>query len=246
MFDPERLLGHLITQGVGGAFGGKRGRRNRGLGGLLGGGGMGVGTKAQLGLGLLGVAMAAYEHYTKGQSGGGGGGGSISDQDTLERPRPAIAGMSKPLAEGVGAVKQSAGFGVGRDAGANAGAAGSAGDAKYADVVLLVRAMVAAAAADGLIDDEERGKILKHVTDAGFDDETQKFLEAELAEPKALAAIVAASRPEIAADIYAASCIAITADTDDEKAYLRTLAKRLGVTDEQRAQVHEKLGIAAG
>ena len=59
MFNAERLLGQLMGQALGGQLGGGRKRRKQsfGLPGLSGGG------KAALGLGLLGVAMAAYEHY---------------------------------------------------------------------------------------------------------------------------------------------------------------------------------------
>ena len=60
MFHPERLLGQLLQSGLSGGLG--RSRRKRG-GSMLGG--LSTGTKAQIGMGLLGVAMAAYEHYTK-------------------------------------------------------------------------------------------------------------------------------------------------------------------------------------
>lgn len=100
--------------------------------------------------------------------------------------------------------------------------------------------MIAAAAADGLIDEVERANILKHVDDAGLDNDTRAFLEAELSHPRSMAAIVASSRPEIAKDVYAASCIAITRDTDAEKAYLDTLASRLGLDVATRSEIDAK------
>lgn len=54
MFNPEHLLGQMLGGALGNAFGG-RGRS------LLGGR---LGAKGTLGLGLLGVAIAAYEHYS--------------------------------------------------------------------------------------------------------------------------------------------------------------------------------------
>ena len=60
MFNPERLLGQLLKSGLSGGLG--RSRRHRG-GGLFGG--MSTGTKAQIGMGLVGVAIAAYEHFSK-------------------------------------------------------------------------------------------------------------------------------------------------------------------------------------
>src|SRR5690606_15392079 len=64
MLDPERLLGQMLSGALGGALGGKRRARQTslggGIGGLLGGGGA---ARAQLGIGLLGIAVAAWEHY---------------------------------------------------------------------------------------------------------------------------------------------------------------------------------------
>jgi hypothetical protein len=69
MFDPERLLKQMLSGALGGALGGERGRKKyKSRGGMSGAlGGLGSGGKAALGLGALGVAMAAWEHY-KGQS----------------------------------------------------------------------------------------------------------------------------------------------------------------------------------
>lgn len=66
MFNPEHLLGQLMGDAISGQLGGgKRKRSGAGLGALLGGGGLPTATKAPVGLGLLGVAYAAYQHYAK-------------------------------------------------------------------------------------------------------------------------------------------------------------------------------------
>jgi uncharacterized membrane protein YebE (DUF533 family) len=111
-------------------------------------------------------------------------------------------------------------------------------------MALLVQAMVAAAAADGHIDDLERAQILQRAGDAGLDPDTQAFLRAELDAPKSLAAIVGAARPEIAADLYAASCAAISLDSEAERVYLDTLATRLNVAPDVRAAIHQQLGMS--
>jgi len=103
--------------------------------------------------------------------------------------------------------------------------------------------MVAAAAADGVIDATERAQILHRVEQAGFDEETKAFLEKELANPKSLAVIVASARPEMAADLYAASCAAIDADTEAEKSYLNTLATHLKLSQETRDEIHRNLEL---
>ena len=217
MFNPEQLLGQLLKSGLGGSLGGGR-RRKRG-GSLLGG--MSTGTKAQLGMGLVGIAIAAYEHYTKQNQ------GSTTSTPKTSPATPTSAQSLAPMP------KSSLG----------APASAAAPSPRAADAMLLVQAMVAAAAADGVIDDEERAQMLKRASDAGFDDETRRFLEAELANPKSLAVIIASSRPELATDIYAASCAAIVTDTDAERAYLETLGRRLGLSEEARTEVHRQLDL---
>jgi len=218
MFNPEQLLGQLLKSGLSGSLGGGR-RRKRG-GSLLGG--MSTGTKAQLGMGLVGIAIAAYEHYTKQSQ------GSLAPSPS---PAPSPQGAAQSLAP---MPRTSLGTSI----------SPTAASARVGDAMLLVQAMVAAAAADGVIDDEEKTQMLKRATDAGFDDETRKFLEAELANPKSLAVIVASARPELATDLYAASCAAITADTDAERIYLDTLGRRLGLSEDARAEIQRQLDLA--
>lgn len=224
MFNPEQLLGQLLKAGVGGAFGQDRrgGRRGRPGGSLLGA--LGPGAKAQLGLGLLGVAIAAYDHYS-------------------QRGRPAL-----PAASGAATPPPAPGamppVPPPPPHGTAAAAVPAAPDPRTQDMVLLIRAMVAAAAADGLIDAEERERILARADDAGLDADTRRFLAAELDAPKSLAAIVAQTRPELAVEVYAASCVAITLDTEAERIYLDTLATRLGIDAPTRETVHAQLGLA--
>jgi uncharacterized membrane protein YebE (DUF533 family) len=59
MLDAERLLGNLLTGTLSQALGGRGSR-------LLRTGS--IGSNATLGVGLLGIAMAAYEHYSQAQS----------------------------------------------------------------------------------------------------------------------------------------------------------------------------------
>ena len=221
MFNPEQLLGQLLKSGLSGSMGGGR-KRKRG-GSLLGG--MSTGTKAQLGMGLVGIAIAAYEHYTKQNQ------GSTTSTPSTSPATPVSPQNLAPMP------KSSLG------APASAAAPAPAPSPRAADAMLLVQAMVAAAAADGVIDDEERAQMLKRATDAGFDDETRRFLEAELANPKSLAVIIASARPELATDIYAASCAAIVTDTDAERAYLETLGRRLGLSEEARTEIHRQLDL---
>ena len=221
MFNPEQLLGQLLKSGLSGGFG--KGRKRKRGGSMLGG--MSTGAKAQIGMGLLGVAIAAYEHYSQKSS-------APSSPSPTPSPGSGAAGTPQSLAP---MPRTSLGVASGI----------TPAPAGFTDAMLLVQAMVAAAAADGVVDDEEKAQMLRRANEAGFDDETKRFLEAELANPKSLAVIAASARPELATDVYAASCAAITADTDAERAYLDTLAKRLNLSEETRAEVHRHLDMAS-
>ncbi|HYH17253.1 MAG TPA: DUF533 domain-containing protein [Azospirillum sp.] len=108
--------------------------------------------------------------------------------------------------------------------------------------LLLIRAMVAAAAADGVIDADERQRIIGRAEDAGAGPEERRLLERELAAPQSIDALVRDVRdPETAEQVYLASTLAIDADTPAERSYLQFLAARLNL-DPQRAQ--ELQGIA--
>jgi uncharacterized membrane protein YebE (DUF533 family) len=99
-------------------------------------------------------------------------------------------------------------------------------------VLFLVRAMIAAARADGHIDDGERSRIMDKVKLAGLDAEAEQFLNDELTKPTDLDAIVAAARTEEEkVELYTASRLAIEPDSRAERGYLDLLAGRLGLAD---------------
>lgn len=226
MLDPQQLLGQILGGALGGSFGGRE-RRGKRHGGLLGG--MSPATKAKLGIGLLGVAWAAYEHYSR------QGAAATGSHATPRMPAPAaaVAGATPPPPPAPPPPPP-----------ASSASAPSAGAGLEKDLIVVIQAMIAAAAADGLIDDAERAAILARAREAGLDAETTDFLRRELDEPKSLAAIVRATRPEIAEDVYAASCLAITLDTEAERAWLDTLASRLAIAPDRREAIHRHLGLA--
>ncbi|MFB2562862.1 tellurite resistance TerB family protein [Rhizobium sp. IMFF44] len=96
----------------------------------------------------------------------------------------------------------------------------------------LVRAMIAAARADGHIDDSERQRILGKVQEAGVGSEAEAFFQRELANPVDLDAIVASAKTEEQrVQVYTASRLAIEPDSRAERGYLDLLAGRLGLAD---------------
>lgn len=102
------------------------------------------------------------------------------------------------------------------------------GEAQLAETLIV--AMIAAAKADGHIDAEERGRIYERLESGGLDAEEVAFLQRELQAPLDMDRLVrAAVNKETAVEIYAASLLAIRADTPAERGYLAMLAGRLGL-----------------
>lgn len=104
--------------------------------------------------------------------------------------------------------------------------------------LVFIRAMIAAAAADGHIDPEERNAILGGLKQAGFDPEANEWLANELANPASVEALAeAAETPELAAQIYTAARLAINPDTPAEKDFLAGLAGSVGLDAELVANI---------
>ncbi len=111
--------------------------------------------------------------------------------------------------------------------------------------LLLVRAMIAAALSDGVIDDQERSTILGRLAAAGINAEEQRFLGEEMARPYSPAQFAAAAKtPEQRAEVYLASALAIDADTAAERAYLKYLAATLELDDKLIAHLEDAVRTA--
>jgi len=106
---------------------------------------------------------------------------------------------------------------------------------------VLLRAMVAAAQADGKLDGAEHSAIFDRLAELDLSDAEKAELFAQLEKPVDLHALVAAARtPEIAAEIYAASLLAIEVDTPAERGYLAMLAARLDLPGELVEALHRE------
>jgi len=94
----------------------------------------------------------------------------------------------------------------------------------------LVRATLAAAKADGHIDDTEQTSLFQRIENLGLDAEAKAFVFDELSRPTDLNAIAALPRgPEQAAEIWLVSRLAIDPDDVREKAYLSALSAKLNL-----------------
>ena len=109
-------------------------------------------------------------------------------------------------------------------------AAAPQGEDEFA--LALIRAMIAAARADGHVDDEEREQIAGKLSMSGIDQDAAEFIKRELNAPLDLDVIVATARTDAQkVELYTASRLTIRPDSRAERGYLDMLAGRLGLPD---------------
>ena len=221
MFDAKKLLDQFLGSQVPGAGGSVKDRAGQlgqlakdnplatgAIAAVLLGTGTGrqlTGSALKLG-GLAAIAGLGYQAYKNWQAG--------------QQPQPADASTAATAEPALLPPPSGTGFHV--DDQAN--------NADFA--VVLVRAMIAAARADGHIDDAEREAILGKVRLAGLGADAEAFLDQELSNPVDLDAIIGAAETESQkVELYTASRIAIEPDSRAERGYLDLLAGRLGLAD---------------
>ena len=110
----------------------------------------------------------------------------------------------------------------------------------------ILKALVAAAKADGHVDARERQLIEEQVGALANDPELLRWLEAELNKPLDPAEVArAAGTPEMAAEMYIASVLMVDEEHFMERAYLEELARQLklepALKAELEAQVRQEL-----
>ncbi len=202
MFNAQSLLGSLLKEVTGGR---------------------GLGSKASLGMGAIGIAIAAYDHFT--QEGGAAQGSSAT---TGSKPPPPPTSRSGPPP-----------------------VPGSSGkpppppammEANNVEALLLIDAMVAAANADGHIDEEEANKILTKIQAVGCDQEGIDYLRRKMDTPPSLQQICSGSiDQERAKQIYLVSLLTISVDTEQEVQYLQNLAFGLNLDDPTVAEITSQI-----
>ncbi|MBL0712608.1 MAG: tellurite resistance TerB family protein [Desulfosarcina sp.] len=223
MFNPEKLLGGLIRSSTRGSRGG--------LGGLVSGGAA---------LGVLGVAMEAVEHFMK----------QPQEANVPPRapgvppPRPGSTPPPSPAMGGPSAAPPPPPR-PGQPAPVPPPPPLASQPDDNAQAVLLIRAMIAAANADGVIDQAERNNILERLQTIDLSPQEHAFIVQELLSPVDLETIVdGVASPEIARQVYTVSLMAIALDTEKERRYLDTLATRMELDGATVEQIHRRLESA--
>ncbi len=225
MFDPQRLLTDLIDTGLSRKKGkkGKKGKKKGSIGGtVLSSGGLML---------LGGLAFAAYDHYSEQRKRSAvppppPPPPPFSGRTAAPPPPPSASAPPPPPTPPV--MTAAAALPVCDD-----------GTAR-----LLIRAMICAAKADGVIDAEERRAIVGRLSDSGADAEELAFVAAEFEAPANVEALIAdVDDPDVAIEVYLVSLLAITVDTEAERIYLAYLAQRLGLAPATVASLHERAGV---
>jgi uncharacterized membrane protein YebE (DUF533 family) len=188
-----------------------------GSGGPVGAGSAAAGAGAMSIFGTL--AAQAIEYAKQMMSGAGAQGAARTPQLNMDDATAVIAGMRRP--------------------------ANAEEEKQVLDVATLtVRAMINAAKADGRIDDQEAQRVVGKMQEDGVTDEERNFVMDELRKPMETDAIVrAVPNQQVAAQIYAASLMAIEVDTDAERRYMQDLASKLGMNQEVAAYLQRTVGV---
>lgn len=113
-------------------------------------------------------------------------------------------------------------------------------DSKHS--VLILKAMIGAAKADGHVDEEEMARIEQALADMGADEHVHQLVQQELNKPLDPAEIAnQATSPQQASEIYLASLIVADEQNFMEKAYLQELAKQLQLSPEVTQQLEVQM-----
>ncbi len=111
---------------------------------------------------------------------------------------------------------------------------------------LVLQAMISAAKADGKIDKAEMENVVGRLGQDGVTEDEKRFVMAELDKPVDIAGLARSARtPAQAAEVYAASLLAINVDTAEEQRYLRELAGALRLDAGTVAELHRLTGAPA-
>ena len=219
----EGVLGSILGGGQGGASIGNT------LSDALEKAGQAVGGKDNLALGALGALLGSVLGGGTSSARGAVGGGVLAVLGALAYN--ALKGTQQESQEVPLGLKQP------ESAAEKEQLEGQAG--------LVIKAMVNAAKADGQIDQDEIQRIVGRLGDAGLDQKNREFVLAAMNKPMDTEELVAAAKgnPQLAAQLYAASLLAIEVDTPGERAYLENLGKSLGLVPQAVSNLENTLGV---
>lgn len=244
MFNPEKLLGKIVGEVVStnGSWS-KKGKKKKGssslLGGLASGGGL---------MTLIGLGVGAYEILKQqGQQARAGGmpppapPGAGPMGGPPPPPPPAATAPPPPPTPGGVPLSPPAAPAVGMPAAPVASVLPGLDSAALA--VRMLQAMVAAAHADGVMDEAEERAVLDRLRGADLDQEEKFFLLDQLHRPKTIEELAAGITDlAVARTMYLLAATAVSIDTEAERAWFDRLARQLGLSREVQVFLEEQAG----
>lgn len=118
-------------------------------------------------------------------------------------------------------------------------------DEQSPGALLLIRAMIAAAASDGHMDNHEQDRVFEQADKLNLSQQDKAALFDELRNPLGMQALVSqVKNPETAVEVYAASLAAIDESRGEAKTYLRALAVSLELPTELVQSIHAEVAAA--
>jgi uncharacterized membrane protein YebE (DUF533 family) len=115
------------------------------------------------------------------------------------------------------------------------------------EAALLIRAMAAAAHADGALDPQEHEIVLAALASTGLGADERRALELEILEPPSLEALARRVEPSSreASRFYAVSLRLLDRDSKTDIAYLNYLAQRLAIPRDVIVRLNRRFGMPA-
>ncbi len=108
--------------------------------------------------------------------------------------------------------------------------------------VLMLRAMVYSARADGHIDDQERDRIMKIAEQFLPGTDTVSLIQSFMNEPLDIGTLVSGIQsPEQREDLFRLSCLVIDIDHFMERSYIDALASSLAITKTRQAELEQEV-----
>ena len=231
------LLGALTQGGMAPSAGSRMQTAGSGLqdllGGLLGGGqsmlntaGQAMGGKDNLAAAGLGALLGSLSGKSGSSSLGGLGGGLMGLLGMMAFKALKNAGQESQAAP---LLKQ----------------AGASPQELENNAQLIIAAMIDAAKADGQVDAEELNRVTGKLKESGIGQEGMNYIIAQLQRPMSTNSIVSAvrGRPDLAAQVYSASLMAIEVDTAAERKYLDDLARAMGLQASVAKNIEQLVGM---
>jgi uncharacterized membrane protein YebE (DUF533 family) len=109
---------------------------------------------------------------------------------------------------------------------------------------LVIRGMINAAKSDGQVGADEIQRIVGKLKEAGMGDDAEAWILNQLRQPLDLDAFVAEiPSPEVAAQVYAASLLAVEVDTPQERQYLNDFVRKTGLPPAVAQQIQQTVGV---